>query len=343
MNKVNFSKKNNYLSNLIVIDGFSGSGKILIAELLKAIKDTEVARVEGTFDYLPIIYSLGQINQSAADAYLKTLFDRLTYYMIIGREINLRKKDLTFALDHPYKLNYLKNLFSITPLDSSIEKDIAPIKNLPYMVHMATFNNTLLEEIFNKRIKIIYTLRDPLYILETYSSYMDRIGNDPREFTPKISYKNYDLPWYSIGWEDEFLEINNTEKSIVLINKCLDMLLEKFNSDINKENYHFVFFEDITINTDYNFMKIKNFLNLDYSPREFAKRKKKNKIPRLTTNIEEGFWKRYTTNNETRSGYDEKMLLDRNKELASPYYFGELLELRKKYFSIKKIFQNPNS
>ena len=337
MNTVNFSKKNSYLSKIIFIDGFSGSGKILIAELLKALKNTEVARVEGAFDYLPIIYSLGQINKSAANAYLKTRFDILTYYMIIGREINLRKKDLTFALDHPNKINYLKSLISNTPLDSSIEKDIAPIKNFPYMVHMATFNNTLLEECFNKRIKIIYTLRDPLYILETYSSYMDRIGNDPREFTPKISYKSHDLPWYAIGWEDEFLAINNTERSIVLINKCLDMLLEKLNADINKENYHLVFFEDITINTDHYFMKIKNFLNLDYSSREFIKRKKKNKIPRLNTNIKEGFWKRYTTNNESRSGYNETMLLERNKDLASSFYFEELLKLRKRYFSLKNL------
>ena len=340
MNKVNFSKKSVFGSKIIFIDGFSGSGKILIAELLKAIKNTEIARVELTFDYLPIIYSLGQINKSAANAYLKTLFDRLTYYMIIGREINLRKKDLTFAIDHPNKFNYLKALISIPPKDSSIEKDIAPTKNFPYMVHMATFNNTLLEECFKDRVKIIYTLRDPLYILETYSSYLDRIGNDPREFTPKISYKNHDLPWYSKGWEDEYLEINNIERSVVLIDKCLDMLLEKLNSNINKENYHFVFFEDITINTDFYFLKIKEFLNLDYSPREFTKRKKKNKIPRSNTNIEEGFWKRYTTNNESRSGYDDKMLLERNKKLISSYYFDELLKLRKKYFSIKKIFQN---
>ena len=337
MNKVNFSKKNSYLSNIILIDGFSGSGKILIAELLKALKDTEIARVEGAFDYLPIMYSLGQINKSAANAYLKTRFDMLTYYMIIGREINLRKKDLTFALDHPNKMNYLKRLISNTPLDSCIEKDIAPTKNFPYMVHMATFNNTLLEECFNKRIKIIYTLRDPLYILETYSSYMDRIGYDPREFTPKICYKSHDLPWYSIGWEDEFLAINNTERSIVLINKCLEMLLEKLNSDRNKENYHLVFFEDITINTDHYFMKIKKFLNLDYSSRELIKRKKKNKIPRLNTNIKEGFWKRYTTNNESRSGYNETMLLERNKDLASSFYFEELLKLRKKYFSLKNL------
>ena len=50
--------------------------------------------------------------------------------------------------------------------------------------------NQLIEETFQENAKLIYTLRDPLYILETYSSYIDRIRFDPREFTPKISFKN---------------------------------------------------------------------------------------------------------------------------------------------------------
>ena len=55
------------------------------------------------------------------------------------------------------------------------------------------------------------------------------------------------------------------------------MLLEKFNSDINKENYHFVFFEDITINTDYYFMKIKKFFKFRLFPQRVYKKKKENK------------------------------------------------------------------
>ena len=339
MNKVSLSKKKIYGSKLIVIDGFSGCGKILIAELIKPFKNTEIARIEGNFDYLPIMHSFGLIEKNTAHAFLQTLFDRLTYYMLIGREINLRKKDLTFALDHPNKFRYIKAIFSKPEEDKVIEQNIAPIKHLPYMVHKTTFNNTLLEECFKDRIKIIYALRDPLFFLETYSSHIDRIENDPREFTPKISYKGHDLPWYANTWEEEYLKINNTERSIVLIKRCLEMLENKLSSKYDKKIHHIVFFEDITINTDQKFMEIKDFLNLEYSKSEYARIKKKNKIPRLNQNIMEGFWKRYTTNNESRDGYDEKMLLERVKGLVSSHYFEELLKTREKYISLKQKYK----
>ena len=41
--------------------------------------------------------------------------------------------------------------------------------NIPIIVHMSTFNNSLIEETFQENIKLIYTFRDPLFILETYS------------------------------------------------------------------------------------------------------------------------------------------------------------------------------
>ena len=63
MSKVVFTKNRSYNSNLIIIDGFSGSGKILIAELLKAINDTEITKWELSFDYLPILFSLGSIEK----------------------------------------------------------------------------------------------------------------------------------------------------------------------------------------------------------------------------------------------------------------------------------------
>ena len=52
MSKVIFSKSVNYSSKPILIDGFSGSGKILIADLLKAIPETELYK----WNYLLIIF-----------------------------------------------------------------------------------------------------------------------------------------------------------------------------------------------------------------------------------------------------------------------------------------------
>ena len=70
MENIYFSKSSKYNSRPIIIDGFSGSGKILIAELLKAVSNTEISKWELSFDYLPILYSFGSIKKEAAMAKL---------------------------------------------------------------------------------------------------------------------------------------------------------------------------------------------------------------------------------------------------------------------------------
>ena len=42
-----------------------------------------------------------------------------------------------------------------------------------------------------------------------------------------MNYKGIEIPWYADEWADEYLEINNTEKSIMLIEKCFELLVKK--------------------------------------------------------------------------------------------------------------------
>ncbi len=336
MVKVNFSKSSIYNSKPIIIDGFSGSGKILISELLKAFKNTEISTWNVSFDYMPILYSFEKIEKEAAKSTLRTIFDRITYYISIGRNLNWRIKDLSFAFDHPKKLSYLKKLFLNVPNDDFIIEKVAPKMKLPFIVHMSTFNNYLLEDTFGEDIRIFYTLRDPLFILETYSSYLHRIETDPREFTPKYSFNGLDLPWFAYDWEEEYLSINQTEKSITLIEKCFDHLYKKLGSNINDKKYKVIFFEDIVLKTDDKCKEIAEFLNLGYKDRIMSKIKKKNKLPRNNINVVEGFWKRYTTNNISRDGENEEDILKRTEEMVNKFYFEKLHNLRDRYFSFKE-------
>ena len=155
--------------------------------------------------------------------------------------------------------------------DKYIEEKLAPNMNIPIIVHMSTFNNKLIEETFQENIKVIYTFRDPLFLIETYSSYIDRIGNDPREFTPKISTKNVDLPWYSSGWEEEYIKINNTEKSILIIEKCFEFVSDKIDKLFDENIYKLIFFENITLNTDKVFFELVDFLGLTYNKETYKK------------------------------------------------------------------------
>lgn len=333
-----FSKLSKYKSSPIIIDGFSGSGKILISELLKCFINIEITKWELAFDYLPILYSFKSIEEEAARSTLRTIFDESTYTVSIGRELNYRRKDLLFAFNHPKRFRYLKSMFSKELNDSYIVNELAPRMKIPFLLHMGTFNNYLFEETFGDEIKIFYTLRDPLYILETYSSYLNRINTDPREFTPKQLYKGIELPWYSNGWEEEYLNINNSEKSIMLIDKCFEILKLKIAKNFNHNQYKLIFFEDIILDTDKNFEKIAEFLDLEFSRKLLRKIKIKNKLPRKDIQVVEGFWKRYTTNDVSRNGENEETILDRTKGLVNDYYFKKLIDLRKKYFAFKNKF-----
>lgn len=340
MIKIKFSKNTQYNSKPIIIDGFSGSGKILISELLKAVNNTEISQWELSLDYLPILYSFRAIEKEAAISTLRTIFDETTYTLSIGRELNLRRTDMQFALRHPKKFIYLKSILSNAYKDEFITEKVAPKMNIPFMVHMSTFNNRLMEETFKNNLKLIYTFRDPLYIIETYSSYIERISNDPREFTPKISYKNLDLPWYAREWEEEYCEINNTEKSIKIIETCFELIRKKMDKELNRKIYKLIFFENIIMDTDTNFFELIDFLNLNYDKKYYNKIKLRNKLPRASNNVVEGFWKRYTTDNISRDGDKEKIILERIRDLVQIEYFNKLLELRNQYFKFKEKYQN---
>jgi hypothetical protein len=334
MSKVIFSKSNNYNSK----PGFSGSGKILVADLLKAVCRTELYKWELSFDYFPILYSLNGIKKSAAFSTIKTIFDEITYNLVIGREINIKKSDFSSALAHPKRFSYLKSILEISKkTDNEITNKVAPNMYIPLIVHMSTFNNDFYEQVFPNKLKIIYTLRDPLFLIETYSSYIHRISEDPREFTVKIKYKNFDLPWFSLGWEEEYLKVNNTEKTIKLLKICFNLLSEKIISSKNKF-YKLIFFEEIIKETDQIFHDMILFLDLEYSPKILKKLKIKNKIPRNNDNIVDGYWKRYTFGSVSREGEGTEELLQRTKSQVSEYYFKELQDLRKEYFKFKKLY-----
>lgn len=340
MSKVVFSKSVNYGSKPIIIDGFSGSGKILIADLLKAIPETELYKWELSFDYIPILYSLNGIKKSAASSTIKTIFDEITYNLVIGREINIRKTDFSSAFSHPKIFSYLKSILELTKKDDQeIKNKITPNMNIPLIVHMSTFNNYFYEEVFPNKLKLLYTLRDPLFLIETYSSYLNRITEDPREFTVKIKYMNIDLPWFALGWEEEYLRVNNTEKSIRLLQICFNLLEKKIISNkYENKFYKLIFFEEIIKHTDLIFDDLIIFLGLNYSKKLLKKLKRKNKVPRNDDNIVDGYWKRYTFGGLSREGEGEEKFLERTKSLVSKYYFKELEDLREKYFNFRKSY-----
>tara|TARA_Y100001968_G_scaffold325275_1_gene366236 strand:+ start:574 stop:1638 length:1065 start_codon:yes stop_codon:yes gene_type:complete len=335
-----FSKEVNYTSRLLIVTGYSGSGKTLTIELLKAIENIQTYRIDLLFDHLPILHSLGKIETSSAKSLIKQRFDQIIYNNFIGRELNLRVNDLTFALNHPNYLNYIKSIFSNSTKDDLIESKFAPESLIPILTHESSFNNSFLEECFQDKISMVYCLRDPLFCVDNYAHYISRIVSDPRENTPKIIYRNIEYPWYAIDCLNEFDVANETEKSIISLKYFLESLEIKLKGITSRGNNisKIIFFEEISMNTDMVFYDLINFLKCSINNRRYKKIKRLNKVPRNSNKVIDGYWSKVKNTTTTQSGDDDEILLTRIKGQVKEKYFEELNELRITYFRLRDHF-----
>ena len=340
MNKIIYSRKANYYSNIILVDGFSGTGKNLTLDLLKAFNGVEIGHSELIFDYLPILYTFNKEYEELGKSILKNRFDEITYNICISRNINFRLNDISSIFKHPSWLNYLINLFKNPPDDSFIEKEIAPKLNIPIWTHATSFNNDFYIKTFKERVKILFTVRDPLFSVNNYANYLDRIVKTPRELQLKYSINGNEYPWYAKEWEDEFIKSNSTEKSIKILSDGYNKFFKNMiiNQNINRKKKLIIFFENLILDTDQNFKKIADFLSLDYKKNLYCKLKRKNNVPRKSINSIEDYYKKYEeTNIKYSDAITTKLLHDIDLKVR-PIYFKMLLDLIEKYYQFKSEF-----
>ena len=94
----------------------------------------------------------------------------------------------------------------------------------------------------------------------------------------------------------------------MLIEKCFELLVKKLEINSKSNIYKVLFFEDLVCKTDKRFFELESIFNQGYYENYFNHIKKKNKVPRITNQVVEGFWKRYTFNNESRAGDNEQII-----------------------------------
>ena len=93
-----FYKKHQLSSKLLIVDGMWGVGKSIIARLMSV------------FDHIPQLYAKGSIKENDATALIVSLFDEITYNISISRSVNFRFKDESSIFGHPKKYDYMLRL-----------------------------------------------------------------------------------------------------------------------------------------------------------------------------------------------------------------------------------------
>ena len=260
--------------NIILIDGISRTGKLLLGSLISSFDKMEHLEFGENFEFLLPAVKLKKVDLDFANSYLNNYLNQLIYNKYISRNVNFRPNDRT-GVDTSKEPNiYYERLKSKE--GDHIIKLIKKQKNyLPLVTHDIAINLDILKKM-KMNFKIIEIIRNPVDTV--YSWYKrglgNRYGNDQRIFTLLIKKNKKKYPWYNSlnGYKEK--NYNTCEKCVehvVNLNKYSNLNLKK--KYLNK-NIFITTYEELTTNTLKELKKISNFLGSKTNKKtlEFIKR-----------------------------------------------------------------------
>lgn len=248
-NKIFLSRKNlDIVNNIILIDGFSGTGKSLLGSILSHLPRAEQWQIDYFYEQISVLNYLHKIPIQSAKALCEVKSNETIYNLFIGRNVNFRSTDISSPLSNGLKKKYIERLKKKekTPaLNEIIKSDPLLILNIHYLFGYSK----ILLEIFEKNLKLyILMLRDPFYLIDYWYSrdLSSNRGKDKLDFGLCIEINKKLLPWYTKEYAKDFINANNFEKSILtvyqLYKRVIKMFLKLKIKD--KKKMQLIFFHD---------------------------------------------------------------------------------------------------
>lgn len=309
--------RDTHIAPLIVfIDGLSGTGKTMLGPILSSYHRVEVQRIEYIYEYVSMLRHLGRIEEDAGQWMIRTYSDMACYNAMIGRDTNFRWKDLSGVLSNPGGWRYFRRLFQ-SEGDVVLDKIQATRPILQFVTHQA-INPTVMEAL-GTRLRIIEMVRNPLYLISHWYSYMDRFGTNPRDFSMSINHEGSYLPWFAYGWEDEYKTYTKMDKVIHLLDKLWSMTEDNLaiQSSEAKARVLYMPFERFVVQPRPYLDKIGQLMGT--TPNRMMRRTlKKERVPRELTVAGKDLpiYRRYSWTPPTESLTEDEELARRRDEVA---------------------------
>ena len=261
---VKISRNKLLIPKLILVDGLPGNGKTLFSSIIPSFTNVELLSYSDEIEAVCEFYHLNKMSLDVAVPMLRMMADLRLYNQSMGRNVNFRAEDLSSAFKYPDKKEYINRLFMAG------DEHIIPVieENKP-ILHLATHNklgfSEPLWEAFSEKLYFIEILRHPAYMLKQISSSLmdDLIGN-VRNWSTQFEYNGQSVPYFSNGWEEEFLFLNPIEKAI----RFIDIYLNKVKQfkQRNSKYLHQVLtipFEPFVLKPNQYIIKMLNFLSVE--------------------------------------------------------------------------------
>ncbi|MBM22948.1 MAG: hypothetical protein CMD78_01620 [Gammaproteobacteria bacterium] len=323
-------RENVFDNRIIFVDGMWGSGKSLLAPLLGLGQSIEKQKIDPNFEYICTLNYLKQLSEEAAANMLKIQSDLVTYSSYIAREVNFRFHDSSGVFNNPKKLKYFSNLFKKDK--GNVEGEILTKKPILHIMSHNIFpvSKPLFRAFFG-RLKLIVMTRNPVYMMQYWSTYLQRVGREPKELTLCIGDKG-DVPWF-IKDVKKFNNLTPMEKAIESYKDLSELQLEvEKEGFLNKDSLLMIPFESFTLDSKTWITKITDYLELD-DYKKFTKFLSKINCPRayLLEGIDKKVIRSKGNNLATLEKDNFDSILEEIKGEVSSSYFQDLIGLIRKY------------
>lgn len=276
-----------FTNDVIFIDGLWGSGKSIVFPVISGMTGVEKVRIENSYEHLCVMNSLRKIESDVIDTLLLTTADRQQYDNLIGREVNLRWSDYTGLFKNSNSFRYIIRAFSKDG-DYAMDKINNQNLALTIMSHIILNVSEPLFRAFGARLKIIETVRHPVFMVNHWYSYLSRFSS-PREFTISIDYKGQKVPWFASSWADEYIEQSEFDRALLSITRVYKKLFSTIDNLLSQNQPLLIIpFESFVLDPNPKLVELENFLNRSHSPK-VKKILAREKIPRKLISSGLGF------------------------------------------------------
>jgi hypothetical protein len=283
-------------SKIVFVDGITRTGKAMLNNLLLGFENMSSIQFLNPLERLMPIFSQGKIDKNTFTSYLRLFLNENFYNYNLSRNLNFRYDDLTSIYNSENPVSFLKNLSKKDgdEIVKELEKNelYFQFQTHDLLTHYSKFLELKIE------VSIIELFRHPVDTIHSWyvRGWGRRFDNaDKRSGTTLFKYKSYTIPHYVIGYEEEYITLNEMEKCIFMHNLLVRKSIaeyKKLSSD-EKQKILILRYEDMLNSPKEQLIKISNFLDLRQTthmekmmvdarvPRKIDLKKRENKLEEI--------------------------------------------------------------
>lgn len=286
-----WSRKNSFQGKILLLDGLSGTGKTMLMRLIDSYEDVSPPRFDYQLEQICIGLSENKIEISAGIQMLQLLIDQRQYDAKLSREVNFRPSDLSSIFKSTKKYLYVRRLFG-NKISRNLESLIEGVEQIFFVVHQLLDTSMILDEVPNKSVKRVLTVRHPYYLFDHWASYSGTHGNSPNDFTITLN-KTYSAPWF-IKKSPEMFYLHSAEDKAALA--ISELTHRQINYLKGKPDVLVIDFEKFVLSPNNYLEKLSNLIGTNSNG--ISRKLKSENLPRkhINNSTQKAIYRRYRSN-----------------------------------------------